>query len=371
MILLLTGQPGHGKTAYGLVRAFELKKQGREVYAHGIKNLDYERAGFHQLDDPTKWQELPDGAVVLLDECYDTFPNRNPGAKVPEHVEAMARHRHRGFDFILIAQQGLQLDPFLRGLYEEHIHVRKKFGKVTKLLRWSQYQSNVKAKCADASDWVRPQWVFDYYTSTVKDTSRLHVPKWIKVTAALFAIVVLGMWMLAGMWGADAQAGSGPSILPANLPGAPVTGGGTTTGAGEPGQPKWETPTDYAQAHLPRFDTMPWTAPVYDDRRVTADPQLICMSSAPGQDSNGDQLPGSCTCLTEQGTFYEISEPQCRRIARFGPVYNPYKEKDPSRPVLPAAQPDVIAPPASAVLSAPQITGYGELGITPNPGGGA
>ncbi|MBA0286107.1 hypothetical protein D7Y53_22695 [Stenotrophomonas maltophilia] len=31
----------------------------------------------------------------------------------------------RGFDFILIAQQGLQLDPLLRGLYEEHVHVRQ------------------------------------------------------------------------------------------------------------------------------------------------------------------------------------------------------------------------------------------------------
>lgn len=35
----------------------------------------------------------------------------------------------------------------------------------------------------------------------------------------------------------------------------------------------------------------------------------------------------TCTCLTEQGTRYELSQPECRTLARHGPVYNPYKQQ--------------------------------------------
>ncbi len=199
-LYLVTGQPGHGKTAYALDKAFTFKKEGRKIYASGVKDLDYEKAGFTYLDDPTKWQDLPDGAVILLDECYTVFPNRNPGAKVPDHVEAMARHRHRGFDFILIAQQGLQLDPFLRGLYEEHVHVRQTsvMRSKTKLKRWNQYQSNVQGACNDIVDWVRPKYVFDYYTSTTLVTTKRTVPMWIRYVVG--GLVVLAVILFGIRW---------------------------------------------------------------------------------------------------------------------------------------------------------------------------
>lgn len=46
-----------------------------------------------------------------------------------------------------------------------------------------------------------------------------------------------------------------------------------------------------------------------------------------------------CTCLTEQGTRYELSQPECRTLAHNGPVYNPCK----------ATQPPAPAPPMPAV----------------------
>ncbi len=49
---------------------------------------------------------------------------------------------------------------------------------------------------------------------------------------------------------------------------------------------------------------MPWTAPIYDQRAITSDPQLICMSSMEGLDGNGKRSEASCTCMTEQGTRY-------------------------------------------------------------------
>ena len=352
-LYLVTGQPGHGKTAYALDKAFEFKKQGREVYAHGIKDFDFAKAGMHFLEDPTKWQDLPDGSVILLDECYTVFPNRNPGAKVPDHVEAMARHRHRGFDFILIAQQGLQLDPFLRGLYEEHCHVRQTsiIKSKTKLKRWNQYQGNVQGACNDVLDWVRPKYVFDYYTSTTLVTTKRRLPMWLVwLGCGVLALILL---LLGLKWNFDRRiegfeaekAAAGYSLLNAS------TAPGGTTGAGGASPPRtYATPTDYAKAHLPRFASMPETAPIFDERAPVSQPALYCMSSMPVP---GDDREASCTCITEQGTKYDISQPECRTLARFGPVYNPYKA--PKAEMATAAP--MAAPAASASSAAAGVPG--------------
>jgi len=328
-LYLVTGQPGHGKTAYALDKAFKFQKEGRAIFAHGVKDLDYAKAGWTYVDDPKKWEQLPDGAVVLLDECYTVFPNRNPGAAVPAHVQAMATHRHRGFDFIMIAQQGLQLDPFLRGLYEEHVHVRQTsiMRSKTKLKRWNQYQTNVQVKCTDVIDWVRPKYVFDYYTSTTLVTTKRSMPMWMRWL--LVAIVVVSALVLGIKWQLQKKIEDYSGLPAAQQPmgaGLPVTAA-SEAGAGAGGPVTYASTAEYAKAHLPRIGTMPWTAPIYDQRAITTDPQLICMSSMEGLDGNGKRSEASCTCLTEQGTRYELSQPECRTLARHGPVYNPYKQQ--------------------------------------------
>lgn len=328
-LYLVTGQPGHGKTAYGLDKAFKFQKEGRAIYAHGVKDLDYGKAGWQYLDDPTQWEALPDGSVVLLDECYTVLPNRNPGAKVPPHVEAMARHRHRGFDFILIAQQGLQLDPFLRGLYEEHVHVRQTsiMRSKTKLKRWNQYQTNVQAKCDDVIDWVRPKYVFDYYTSTTLVTTKRSMPMWMRWLIIGVVFLLLILFGIKRYY--DAKISGYKSEQATHMPEtvAGVATAASGAGAGAAPAAGYATTADYAKAHLPRIGTMPWTAPIYDQRTTSTDPQLYCISSTEGLDGAGKRAEASCTCMTEQGTRYELSQPECRTIARYGPIYNPYKQR--------------------------------------------
>lgn len=337
-LYLVTGQPGHGKTAYALDKALKFKAEGRAIYAHGVKDLDYDKAGFLPIEDPTKWQDLPDGSVVLLDECYTVFPNRNPGAKVPDHVEAMARHRHRGFDFILIAQQGLQLDPFLRGLYEEHVHVRQTsiFKSKTKLKRWNQYQNNVQGHCADVVDWIRPKHVFELYTSTTMVTTKRTMPMWLRWLLA--GVVFLVVVMIFLKWHFDSKmAEFDAEAKGAKAAALPARGSAGAGVAANPQDKRWDTLVDYAKDHQPRFGTMPWTAPIFDQRPPMSDPQIVCMSSTGGNDAQGHYKAPSCTCYTEQSTLYEVSEPDCRTIARNGPQYNPYRTTQPTPP--PAVQP--------------------------------
>ncbi len=359
-LYLVTGQPGHGKTAYGLDKAFQFQKEGRDVYIHGVKDFDYAKAGMKYIEDPTKWQDLPDGSVVLLDECYTVFPNRNPGAKVPDHVEAMARHRHRGFDFILIAQQGLQLDPFLRGLYEEHCHVRQTsvIKSKTKLKRWNQYQSNVQAACNDVLDWVRPKYVFEYYTSTTLVTTRRRVPMWLRWLGLGVVFVILVVFAIRWHFARKiAQFDAEKAMAESSMTRAPTVAGGTTAAGGAPASKTYSTPTEYAVAHLPRFATMPWTAPIYDGGVPVGQPELYCMSSQAGYDGHGEWKEASCSCLSEQGTKYDLSQPECRAVARNSTPYNPYRQ--------PSMPPGAPVPVADAAPSAPPpgpqaVVGYSQ-----------
>ena len=333
MILLLTGQPGHGKTAYAIFRALKLVEEGRLVYAHGIKDLNYESTGFKQLEDPTKWEDLPDGSVVLIDECYSTFPSRAPGKAVPGHVDAMARHRHRGFDFILIAQQGLQLDSFLRGLVEEHIHVRRKFGtKATKLKRWTHYQNNVNGPCADADDWIRPSHVFKHYTSTVVDTTKLHIPRWIRLIALTLAILaVLGYALVHGLKSKYTEA----KEAAASVSGAAGTGRGTRTGAGGLLTPM-ATADEYLALMRPRVESIPASAPLYDGRAVKQYPRAYCIAS--GHDGRD-----GCSCFTQQATRVQMHPDACRKLAREGGEFDPFAEPLQERPERDRARPTVLA----------------------------
>ncbi|USJ00449.1 hypothetical protein MUG10_21445 [Xanthomonas prunicola] len=47
------------------------------------------------------------------------------------------------------------------------------------------------------------------------------------------------------------------------------------------------------------------------------------MSSTP---TASDPREASCTCMTEQGTRYDLPQPMCRTLARNGAPYNPYKD---------------------------------------------
>ncbi|WP_311238286.1 MULTISPECIES: hypothetical protein [unclassified Xanthomonas] len=104
--------------------------------------------------------------------------------------------------------------------------------------------------------------------------------------------------------------------------GASALGSGVLSGDNN-GQVIYAGKSDYAAKHLPRFETMPWTAEVFDQRPVAADPQVFCMSSVP---TASDPREASCTCLTEQGTRYDLPQPMCRTLARNGAPHNPYKD---------------------------------------------
>jgi len=343
-IELFTGQPGNGKTALMMERLVaEAKAAARPIFAAGIDGLDPGLAAV--LDDPRHWNDkdaegnyiVPDGSLIFVDEAWKWFGHLHDATRqqTPRHVLALAEHRHRGLDFVWTTQQPNQLYPFVRGLIGAHSHVVRRFGtKMLDVYRWGELNEEIKSLAkrdmAQRTTRLLPSQVFGQYKSAEVHTIKARIP--LKVLALpLMALVGIGLayWaytmlrpsVVAGEEGAKGTQSASADAAPALL------GGGSR----REGAPRWPTAAAYAKDHLPRIGTMPWTAPVFDERQARSDPQLVCMSSLEGLDAQGVRQEAGCRCLTEQGTAYELSQPECRTLARNGPVYNPYRERSDER----------------------------------------
>lgn len=389
-IQLLTGNPGAGKTAFMMQRLLEAAaKAERPIFAAGINGLAPGLATV--LDDPTRWNEIdpnvegtcvcgidftpdgkpipraphahtlvPDGALIFVDEAWKYFGHLHNAShqKTPAHVLALAEHRHRGIDFVWTTQMPAQIYPFVRGMIDEHTHHVRKFGtKLIQTYQWGELNEDVKSQAKRENSLAKlrplPKETFGKYTSSSTHTIKPKLP-WRLILLPLVVLAAIAAIFVAIHFLRPESMTAG--IEGAGQPGSLLTGGqALAPPATDPDrkQPKYTSAADYAQQHLPRIGMMPWTAPVFDDRGITADPQLICMSSPGGPDAQGEYKEASCTCLTEQGTAYDLSQPECRTIARRGPVYNPYKERSreaQQQPLHAQQQRATAAQPPAAVV---------------------
>lgn len=337
MIYWYTGQPGHGKTLHAIARALEFKAQGRAVYVCNVRAFNYEKAGMLPMS-PEQFRDwmnfLPDGAVALVDEAYekDMLPKRPPGAKVPEHVERLATHRHRGLDFIFVCQSpDKQVDVFVHDLIERHIHVRRRFGtQFVHLREFDRYEKNPeKAQPLVLKRARLPKHVFGLYESTELDTTERRIP-WYYFALAIGVPFSLGFtyWTFAGM--GKRLAGDTPPPVHAQqaAPAGQRSEAHTERSDGSAKPPL--TAAEYIASMTPRVPGQPWTAPAYDGKLQLSSepPRIFCMSS--GHQVGSQTVVDSCRCVTEQGTRYELDMFQCATIARDG-QYEPFRDESSSR----------------------------------------
>lgn len=348
MYYQFTGQPGHGKTVLALEFALEMKAKAdkaheadpskhpyRELYVCNVREFNAGKAGAIELSPEAvkTWHERPefDNAIILIDEAYEhgMFKKRAPGMKVPEHVEQVAKHRHRGIDFIMICQSpARQMDDFLHDLIEEHYHVRRRYGlPLVAMKRFDRFERNaVKAQPLTVVRRRYPKHIFKLYTSTKYDTSEKRVPWFYWAILAVLIGVGVMIFIVRERVGnrfgeAKAEAASQAGAAPAD--GALATAAGASLGH----TAMASTLADYEALHQPRNVLKPWTAPIFDDRQVKADPELFCMSSGEGQGADGRLALPTCSCVTEQGTPYRVSIQQCHYVARWGQPYNAYTDR--------------------------------------------
>ncbi|MDR7095513.1 zonular occludens toxin domain-containing protein [Hydrogenophaga laconesensis] len=315
MITLTSGLPGAGKTLLTIADVeAKRKKENREVYYHGIKELTLP---WKLLDDPKKWYECPPGAIIVIDEAQYHFPLRGNGQAAPEHVARMATHRHNGHDIFLITQHPGKLDAAVRKDIEVHRHIMRKFGSRTvSVHQWQGVRENCDKTRKDSVSNTRryPKEVFGWYKSAEVHTHKLKVP--MPIVIAVLIIIGVGIaWavFLGKLSRGEAFGGSGKppggSSAPAGASGVSpdVPGIG---GQPQPQQQRPKTALEYATERVPRLEGLEHTAPVYDGLTT---PTRVPLPAACIQWTGK-----GCKCFTQTGTPYRTTEQICLQIVRHG-----------------------------------------------------
>lgn len=318
-IILLTGLPGAGKTLRMVELMHEAVALGRPCYASNVNGLNV--PGVTPFENPHEWETLEAGSVLFVDEAQRYFRQRAGFKEVPPYILAMETIRHTGVTLVLTTQQPTYLDKHLRGLVGRHEHrIEIIAGTVSNQYAFRRCEDDISDSNMAASTftvWNHPKQYHGCYKSAEVHTKKARIPK---------RFVILGVGAIACLAAlVYAFGGDGPvskNAAGGAAPAAPLRQAATVS---DPGRPM--TAAEYAMQQKPRISTAPWSAPLYDDRAAVAQPALLCMSSQPGNQGDGTWTDEyRCSCLTEQGTVYEVPDVECRRIARFGPVYNPFKE---------------------------------------------
>lgn len=321
MLVLVTGSPGAGKTSNTL---WDFLKNpeflNRPRFASDIADFDRAIHGIGDLDALDKWEDLPDGSVVLVDEAQ-RFLRPRSSRQVPDWIGAFETHRHRGFDFFFITQHPSLIDSHVRKLIGRHIHYHRPFGmKTASRYTWehcceSPDEFNFK-KAERARVTPNPE-VFTLYKSTVLDTHKRRLPWKMIIIGVLAACAVLG-----GLAYPFLHYGSKAVSAPVAAPAAAVNSSADLRGAVVPENlTPHSGPREFKISDLvPRQRSLPWSAPVYDHLTQPTDfPRIAaCVSSA-----------SRCTCFTQQATPVDVEFSVCRQIVREG-VFDPWLS---SRPV--------------------------------------
>lgn len=323
-ITLITGVPGAGKTLRAIYEGLELQKDGREVFAFGIDGLDPDLIESLPEDwDITKWQELPDGAVLIVDEAHKYFPVRTKD-KVPDWMSKLTEIRHYGKNLILITQDPRNIDAFVRRLVGEHLHLTRKAGLKGALVRTFEGVADNPddyhaKKNASAVAWLYPKKLFKVYKSATMHVMKPKLPlKFIFFAVLLLVLLFIAVPLIVstykksvGRMGVNevAEASSVETKSQKNA----------FAFSSDSSKRVYHTSEDYVKAHTPLVEVAPWSAPIYHDSPVVNVPRIFCY--AYGYENTPQRV---CKCKTEQLTTIENIPPiVCEKVIKDG-VYDPY-----------------------------------------------
>lgn len=389
MMILISGQPGNGKTLRALALMVEEYERNRDAVKAGkeqprefftniagvtfdwVKPIPFAESAETRLQQrKPDWRLCPDGAFVVYDEAHADgnteglehygvlFPGTGrPGESDDPRIRAMSTHRHRGFDLVFVTQWPNKIHHNVRTLVGKHLHMNRALGlQRAGVLSWTRVQPDpYDEKARDKAEeevWVYPVDLFDKYRSATLHTRtyKFQIPKRVWGALSSVAMLLLLVWLGVAYFTPDkALAASSDQPTAAQgkgslLPAAPQAVGAV----------RYASANEYAAMMKPRIPHMPWTAPAFDGREVVAEPRVFCVLAGPGLDANGERQGHSCRCRTEQGTPYKVPDGVCRVVALEGEPYNPFRKPDDRRREAggsPAAAGDGggVAPPVTPV----------------------
>lgn len=237
MITLKTGTIGSGKTLSAVSEIAALQKrweknpsEWREVFAFGVRDLalphrslpaypaggkpgdpiEYDDLGQPRTDCIPQWDQVPAGAIVIIDECHRMFPSMGPG-RPPSHIAWLDMSRQAGIDLILITQHPRKLHTYARTSVNKHQHYRRLMGgKRSMVYEWDETSTALNYRSATTRLFNYPSEAFKWYKSADEHTKlKFAVPAWVAVP---IGAIVLGVFALPSAYSALMGAATGKGI---------------------------------------------------------------------------------------------------------------------------------------------------------------
>ncbi|MFK2904961.1 hypothetical protein ISP17_13450 [Dyella ginsengisoli] len=342
-IQLRTGLPGAGKTLGAVEHLIELSQREphRPRYQHGITDLKDGLAIPLDVEQVKDWQSLPPNSIIMIDECQKLMPAKRGAIDSPQWVRDLSTHRHLGLDFILITQHPSLIDKYVRTLVDVHIHTVRKYGtNFVERWRWGICKEDPNAKGAQKDAEAKTthamsKVAMQAYKSAEIHTVKRRIPRFVYIGAITLVLIPLLAWLAVKFMHRTQVVAAGGHESPTGS--APLSGKHATL-----------TRDEWIQQQVPRVAGIPWSAPIYDDRKVQSNPDIYCVAYG------GEQGDDKCMCKTEQGTRAEVPFVMCQQVAHGG-IYNPYRSPS-SAPTPPQGQARTSGT-ASAQPSQPPASG--------------
>lgn len=311
MLYLITGANGAGKTLNALKWIRERSvEENRPVFHNGrFEPIEGGELSSWQVIDMKTWQDQPDGAIFLVDECHNDFPLRAPSSAPPEYVKMLAEHRRRGFDFYLVTQHPQNIDSFVRRLIGSpgwHRHLKRTFGAdLVSCIEWSAVNPNCEKDGSGKSGTVSmvafPKNVYDWYKSASLHTGKKKIP-W-RVWLFIVCAVIVPIFMYFAITGVRSNV-----VKDKNLLASPATSASGASGTSQVTAAPMTT-EEYLKRRVARLPNFAHTAPTYDEvtKPIQAPYPAACIASA-----------SVCKCYTQQGTLLQVDLSTCRQIVKNG-----------------------------------------------------
>lgn len=317
MIIIVDGMPGAGKTQFTISKILkQAKKEKRPVYYHNIPELKID--DWTEISNPETWDEIPDGAIIVLDEAQRVFKLRPAGSEKPQRTVALETHRHKGHDLYLITQDGTLLDIQCRKLCNSFYHLKRIAGtsrvSVTEYAEFVNHNDyHERKKAIGSTVYKQEKAIWKLYKSATIHTVQAKIPKKIYGLLALVLVAVSALYSAYARWTGDSphvenyqsiRSGTSPGHIPdIYKPQIFET----------PQQQKVAEKLEYFERYRPRIRDKPETAPLYDGlRSVASYPRLQCIKS----------VNRGCKCYTQQATQIQISEYRCNVIVEKGAEFD-------------------------------------------------
>ena len=356
MLTLFTGNPGAGKTASMLDLVMrELRDRPLFVHFDEAERLRPEQKLLaetltipHTRCNAKNWpDEVPDGAVLLIDEAQGPFRPRGSGSAVPKAIQAFETHRHAGIDVFFTTQGPKLVDSNLRSLIGRHVHIRDTGWMGRWWYEWPECNTELAWKrCENKRKYSLPKKVFEVYRSANEHTKvERKIPPLVYLCGLAIVLAISLLVYMFGGFRSDQTLNNLPVLeqKPASA-----------ASASSPKDSDAPKVYDYGE-FIPRVSSRPETAPAYDElRKVVVMPVVV----------GGACYRGQCTCFTQQGTLAGLSNQECKDWMERRP-FDPYTVPlpPPSHAPQPVQQVKQEEGPRSVPMPAAPVKQAGEVTI--------